>query len=110
MIVDTSGWIEFPRPEPSRAGDHLEATLRRQDPVLVPETVLMELLCGTVTKLSRYAATRGPQVVSRCGVSPAAGRSCRHVRYPAPNAGARVAVVPERHVEHSQRCDHIGDP
>ena len=47
MIVDTSVWIEFLRPGPSRAGDHLDAMLRRQDPVLVPETVLLELLSGS---------------------------------------------------------------
>ncbi|MBK7820654.1 MAG: PIN domain nuclease [Tessaracoccus sp.] len=47
MIVDTSVWIEFLRPGPSPAGDHLERMIRNGDPIAVPETVLMELLSGT---------------------------------------------------------------
>ncbi|HMR50169.1 MAG TPA: PIN domain nuclease [Arachnia sp.] len=47
MIVDTSVWIEFLRPGPSAAGDHLEQMIRNGDPIAVPETVLMELLSGT---------------------------------------------------------------
>lgn len=47
MIVDTSVWIEFLRPGPSAAGDRLEDEIRQGHRIVVPETVLMELLSGT---------------------------------------------------------------
>lgn len=47
MIVDTSVWIEFLRPGRSSAGDHLESLIRGRERLIVPETVLMELLSGT---------------------------------------------------------------
>lgn len=46
MIVDTSVWIEFLRPGDSRAGDHLHAMIRTGERIVVPETVMMELLSG----------------------------------------------------------------
>lgn len=47
MIVDTSVWIEYLRPGTSAVGDHLEQMIRMDEPIEVPETVLMELLSGT---------------------------------------------------------------
>ena len=46
MIVDTSVWIEFLRPGASVAGDRLEAMIRSGDRIVVPETVMLELLSG----------------------------------------------------------------
>lgn len=46
MIVDSSVWIEYLRPGASAAGDHLEAMIRSGDRIVVPETVMMELLSG----------------------------------------------------------------
>ena len=52
MIVDTSVWIEYLRPGPSAAGDHLEAMIREDARIIVPETVMMELLSGTTDELA----------------------------------------------------------
>ena len=46
MIVDTSVWIEFLRPGASVGGDRLEAMIRSGDRIVVPETVMLELLSG----------------------------------------------------------------
>lgn len=46
MIVDTSVWIEFLRPGPSPAGDRLASLISAGQLIVVPETVLMELLSG----------------------------------------------------------------
>lgn len=51
MIVDTSVWIEYLRPGPSAAGDHLESLIRQRAPLMVTETVIMELLSGTTDEL-----------------------------------------------------------
>lgn len=51
MIVDTSVWIEYLRPGPSRAGDRLEDMIRQGVSIIVPETVMMELLSGTTDEL-----------------------------------------------------------
>lgn len=50
MIVDTSVWIEYLKIGSSPAGDHLERLIRAGDRILVPETVLMELLSGTTSE------------------------------------------------------------
>lgn len=52
MIVDTSVWIEYLRPGHSAAGDHLESLIRDRRPVMVPETVMMELVSGTTDELT----------------------------------------------------------
>lgn len=52
MIVDTSVWIEYLRPGPSAAGDHLESLIRQRAPLMVTETVIMELLSGTTDELA----------------------------------------------------------
>ncbi|MFT3871810.1 MAG: PIN domain nuclease [Nocardioides sp.] len=46
MIVDTSVWIEFLRPGPSRAGDRLATMIEAGDRIVVTETVMLELLSG----------------------------------------------------------------
>ncbi|UYM03678.1 type II toxin-antitoxin system VapC family toxin [Solicola gregarius] len=46
MIVDTSVWIEYLRRGDSRAGERLAASIREGARIVVPETVLMELLSG----------------------------------------------------------------
>lgn len=51
MIVDTSVWIEYLKPGPSAAGDHLESAIRERSRLVVTETVLMELLSGTTDEL-----------------------------------------------------------
>ena len=51
MIVDTSVWIEYLRPGPSVAGDRLEAMIREGASIIVPETVMMELLSGTTEEI-----------------------------------------------------------
>lgn len=51
MIVDTSVWIEFLRDGASDAADALAGRIERGDPVVVPETVLMELLSGTTDEV-----------------------------------------------------------
>lgn len=55
-VVDTSVWIEYLRPGASAAGDRLEAMIKAGDQIVVPETVLMELLSGPTDE--RLAATR----------------------------------------------------
>lgn len=51
MIVDTSAWIEFLRPGPSVAGDALAAMIERGERIVVPETVILELLSGRTGEL-----------------------------------------------------------
>lgn len=51
MIVDSSVWIDYLRPGTSAAGDHLESLIRRRDHLMVPETVLMELLSGSTDEI-----------------------------------------------------------
>lgn len=46
MIVDTSVWIDFLRPGSNPAGDRLEEMVTTGERIVVPETVLMELLSG----------------------------------------------------------------
>lgn len=46
MIVDTSVWIEYLRPGESTAGDRLARHIRERARLVVPETVLMEILSG----------------------------------------------------------------
>lgn len=46
MIVDTSVWIEFLRSGPSDAGDHLASLIEQGARIVVPETVMLELLSG----------------------------------------------------------------
>ncbi|WP_165700148.1 type II toxin-antitoxin system VapC family toxin [Ornithinimicrobium ciconiae] len=67
MIVDTSVWIEFLRPGPSKAGDHLESLIRQQERLVVPETVLMELLSGTADEV---AADRRLRMLESFEVTP----------------------------------------
>lgn len=50
-IVDTSVWIEFLRPGASTAGDRLEDEIRSGSRIVVPETVLLELLSGPTDEL-----------------------------------------------------------
>lgn len=52
MIVDTSVWIEYLRLGPSAAGDHLESAIRQGTRLVVPETVMMELLSGTTDEIA----------------------------------------------------------
>ena len=47
MIVDTSVWIEYLQPGASTVGDRLEAMIRDEGRIVVPETVMMELLSGS---------------------------------------------------------------
>ncbi|WP_158548019.1 type II toxin-antitoxin system VapC family toxin [Desertihabitans brevis] len=58
MIVDTSVWIEFLRPGPSTAGDHLEHMIRTGDRIVVTETVLLELLSGPTNEADAAARRR----------------------------------------------------
>lgn len=51
MIVDTSVWIEFLQHGTSVAGDHLEGLIRTRQRLIVPETVLMELLSGSTDEV-----------------------------------------------------------
>ena len=51
MIVDTSVWIEYLRPGASDAGDHLAEMITRGERIVVPETVLLELLSGPTDEL-----------------------------------------------------------
>lgn len=51
MIIDTSVWIDFLRSGPSDAGDHLAARIKREERIVVPETVLLELLSGPTDEL-----------------------------------------------------------
>ena len=51
MIVDTSVWIEYLRPGASDAGDHLAEMITRGERLVVPETVLLELLSGPTDEL-----------------------------------------------------------
>lgn len=46
MIVDTSVWIEFLRPGASEAGDRLADLIERDERIVVPEIVMLELLSG----------------------------------------------------------------
>lgn len=46
MIVDTSVWIEYLRPGESAAGERLADRIRAGSRIVVPETVLMEVLSG----------------------------------------------------------------
>lgn len=46
MIVDTSVWIDFLRPGSNPAGDRLHEIVTAGERIVVPETVLMELLSG----------------------------------------------------------------
>lgn len=46
MIVDTSVWIEYLRSGSSVASEHLAELIREESRVVVPETVMMELLSG----------------------------------------------------------------
>jgi len=56
MIVDTSVWIEYLRVGGSEAGDYLERMIRNRARIVVPETVVMELLSGPTDE--RAAADR----------------------------------------------------
>lgn len=51
VIVDTSVWIEFLRSGPSVAGDGLAAMIERGERIVVPETVILELLSGPTDEL-----------------------------------------------------------
>lgn len=51
MIVDTSVWIEFLRPGASAAGDRLSEMIEQDERIVVPETVLLELLSGPTDEL-----------------------------------------------------------
>lgn len=51
MIVDTSVWIEYLRPGASDAGDHLAEMITRGERIVVPETVILELLSGPTDEL-----------------------------------------------------------
>ncbi|MGN8027399.1 type II toxin-antitoxin system VapC family toxin [Microbacterium sp. 22242] len=51
MIVDTSVWIEYLRSGPSRAGDRLAALIAAGERIVVPETVLLELLSGPTDEI-----------------------------------------------------------
>jgi len=68
MIVDTSVWIEYLRPGPSAAGDHLQEMIARGDRIVVPETVLLELLSGPTDEL---AAARRRRLLESFEVAPA---------------------------------------
>ncbi len=52
VIVDTSVWIEFLRAGPSVAGDRLAEMIERGETIIVPETVLLELLSGPTDELA----------------------------------------------------------
>ena len=47
MIVDTSVWIEFLRGTRTRSAEELTGRIVRGEPIMVPETVIMELLSGS---------------------------------------------------------------
>ncbi|WP_345544558.1 type II toxin-antitoxin system VapC family toxin [Microbacterium jejuense] len=68
MIVDTSVWIEYLRTGPSPAGDHLAAMIERGDRIVVPETVLLELLSGPTDEL---VAARRRRMLESFEIAPA---------------------------------------
>ena len=68
VIVDTSVWIEFLRSGPSAAGDHLAAMIERGDRIVVPETVLLELLSGPTDEL---VAARRRRMLESFEIAPA---------------------------------------
>lgn len=51
MIVDTSVWIEFLRDGATEAADALAGRIENGESIVVPETVLMELLSGTTDEV-----------------------------------------------------------
>lgn len=51
VIVDTSVWIEYLREGPSTAGDFLADAIGRRDRIVIPETVMLELLSGPTDEL-----------------------------------------------------------
>lgn len=51
MIVDTSVWIEFLRDGAAEAADALAGRIENGESIVVPETVLMELLSGTTDEV-----------------------------------------------------------
>lgn len=115
MIVDTSVWIEFLRPGASEVGNRLEAMIRNGDRIVVPETVMMELLSGPTDEA---VASRRRQMLEAFEVEPfvplgdslrAAGlqRSCRRAGDTVRNLGdyliAAVAIRLELPVMHRDR-------
>lgn len=69
MLVDTSVWIELFAGSNSAADRWLVERIRADDPVVVPEVVLMELLIGT-TDESKAAARQ--QRLRRFSIEPLA--------------------------------------
>lgn len=51
FIVDTSVWIEFLRAGEAQAGDRLADGVRSGQRIIVPETVMLELLSGPTDEL-----------------------------------------------------------
>ncbi|MFT4137342.1 PIN domain-containing protein [Microbacterium sp.] len=68
MIVDTSVWIEFLRPGSSVAGDRLAQMIERGDRIVIPETVLLELLSGPTDEL---VAARRRRMLESFEIAPA---------------------------------------
>ena len=102
MIVDTSVWIEFLRPGASAVGDHLEQMIRTDEPIEVPETVLMELLSGTTDEQVAYERRRMLEAFDTLPFAPLADsiraaslqRACRRAGETVRNLGdCQIAAV-----------------
>lgn len=68
VIVDTSVWIEFLRAGPSESGDRLAEMIARDDRLVVPETVMLELLSGPTDELT---AARRRRMLESFEIEPA---------------------------------------
>lgn len=115
MIVDTSVWIEFLRDGATDAADALAARIAAGQQVVVPETVLMELLSGTTDEV---LATRRRRMLESFDIAPfepvvdslraaALQRECRRAGETVRNLGdcqiAAVALRLELPVMHRDR-------
>lgn len=67
MIVDTSVWIDFLRPGSNPAGDRLQEIVTAGERIVVPETVLMELLSGPTVEV---VAARRQRMLEAFDVEP----------------------------------------
>ena len=68
MIVDTSVWIEFLRSGASTAGDRLAELIENGERIVIPETVLLELLSGPTDEL---VAARRRRLLESFEIAPA---------------------------------------
>ena len=125
MIVDTSVWIEYLRPGASAAGDYLEKLIVSGDEIMVPETVMMELLSGTTDEATAQDRHRMLEAFDVVGFVPLADslraaslqRACRRAGEAVRNLGdcqiAAVALRLDVPVVHQDRdfevlAAHVG--